>query len=1267
MYSDSKTALLLHPMSFRYVRVLLVGLGITAAAPTIAQTPAHTVFLLGNTAQASLPASRLQQLRHTLEQQTCPFTVVHLGDIVGNTGLVAKSDTALAQAARTRADALIALVKDLPLGKIYFLPGDKDWANSGPNGLKAVRRLEKYIEKQLPGQNAFIPTNGCPGPEVVDVAPLLRLVAINTPWFTHPFDRPEAPDTDCKTLTKEEFREQLQDLIDDTKGKNVLLLGHHPVVTNGVYGGHEPLSRHLSPPVLGTIYAAYRQNVGTPHDLANPRYQELKKELLNTLQSNPGVIYAAAHDFSLQITPFQGNYHVVSGSFAESQHVGPKGQSLYSRNATGYTTLEYFADGTVKTHVYTFGSSDQPATDAYATTLFRSACAGADTDNLQAPANPFVSACPDTKNVTESNKRSALAKSDASFQALTTVVAGPEYKPTGSKTFFIGNNYRSSWLQPVSVKTLDLTTEKGGLRPTGKGGGRQTTSLKLTAADSSQYVFRSVDKDVTKILPPELRNSIASDVLRDITATANPYSNLPISYMLDQTDILHARPRLFRLPDNQQLGPYREQYAGLLGTLEDSPKDPKPNLPGFGGSDEVTRSFGLFRKLYKNHDNYVDAPALARARAFDMLVADFGKHEDNWKWAGYKQPDGGTLYRPIPRDRDQSFTLWNGFLTYLANREWAVPSIEGFNTKFQDMKSLNWPARHLDRFLLQSLTREQWQDAAKYLQTKITPTVIDSATVRLPTEIQNLSGKDINRKLKTRIQELPKAIDEYYLLLAKRVDVVGSNKSEVFRVNRLPNGQVHVQLFNRAGDTENTKDAALFDRTFKPRETAEVCLYGLGGKDVFTVTGEGGKHSILVRVIGGDGKDKITDDSRAAGLRTLTKIYDVPDTELKLGPESDNHTSTRPGVNAYNRKEFEYNSYRPGISLFYNANDGFGAGASVTFLRQGFRKPGYKNKYKVDVQGSINGLFQLTASTRHRYAIGKIDVGTEVSYGSYFPFYRFFGLGNNTGFSQDLYDNKFYNARYKGYTLNAFLERTFFQRSVIRIGPTFEDYTSSFASNTYLGTLDSRPTDQRPNISPQRLLGLSGVFDLDLRNRQSFAQRGVRIRVQHDSYTQLSDNVDIALTKKSNFGLTQAFAEYYGTAKIGIPITLVIKGGGAKNYGPDAAIPFYKFASIGQNSGLRGYYRNRFSGDAALYYNTELRFALGQVKNNFLPFYYGVFGFYDQGRVYYQNDSPNGWHTGYGGGFYIAPVVESLAFLVSYQKSVESSLIQFGLGFRLDK
>ena len=1238
-----------------------------AASPLSAQTtpPAHTVFLLGNTAQGALPTARLQQLRQVLAQQQHPFTVVHLGDIVGNEGLAASQDTALSQPEKSRADALIGLVRGLPLGKIYFVPGDKDWANSGRNGLKAVRRLEKYIEHQLPGQNAFVPTGGCPGPEVIDVAPLVRLVALNTPWFTHPFDRPEAPDTDCKTLTKEEFREQLQDIIDDTKGKNLLLVGHHPVVSTGVYGGHEPLNRHLLPPVLGTVYAAYRQNVGSPRDLASPGYQALRKELLsNALRSNPGVVYAAAHDYSLQLTPFQGNYHLVSGSFAQSQHVGASQESLFNERAAGYAALDYYADGRVVSRFYTFGGAGQPAQQAYAGTLFRSPCA-ADTAS-RIPVNSFITECPGVAQTP------AERRPNAPFRATSLVVPGPEYAAGRAKRFFIGPLYRSSWLQPIEARTLDLRTEKGGLRPFGRGGGRQTTSLKLIAADSTEYVFRSVDKDVTTILPPELRTSFVAPILKDITATANPYSALPISALLDHTDILHARPRLFRLPDSDQLGPYRQDYAGLLGTLEDRPTDPKRssspdklNLPGFGGASEVRRSYSFFRQLYKDHDNRVDAANLARARAFDMLVADFGKHEDNWKWAGYDQGKGrGTVYRPIPRDRDQSFTLWNGLLTSLANREWAVPSIEDFQAKFHDMKSLNWPARHLDRFLLQSLTRQDWQAAAHYLLAQLTPAVIDAATASLPAEVQPLSGQEINRKLKARLQVLPQALDRYYRLLARRVEVVGSNKAEIFRVERLPGGRVRVREFDRRGDTDEPHGPALFDRTFEPRETKEINLYGLDGQDIFEVTGQSGRRSIVVRVVGGAGKDRIRDDSRAAGLRRLTKVYDTPGTDLAAGPETDDHRSASPEVNRYDREAFEFNSYAPRAGLFYNRNDGFGLSLGVSLVQQGFRKPDYKNRYDLGLQTSTGGQLQLTASTRHRYAIGKVDIGAAASYGSYFPFYNFFGIGNNSQKSEDLYDAKYYRARYKGITLNAFAERTFFQRSVLRVGPSYEYYTADYAPSSQLAQdLRQQQPGQdnpRPNADFQRLAGLNALLDLDLRNRPTFAQRGVRLLARHDSYRQLAGD-------KRAFGLTQGFAEYYGTARLGIPITLALKGGGAKNYGPDAAIPFYKLTSLGLAENLRGYYRNRFTGDASVYFNSELRFALGQSKNHFLPFYYGVFGFYDQGRVYYAGSSPGGWHRGYGGGFYLAPVVETLAFSVSYQVSEENSLVQFGLGFRIDK
>ncbi|MBC6991957.1 hypothetical protein [Hymenobacter sp. BT491] len=1241
--------------------LLLAGLLLAATLPGQSQStqPAHTVYLLGNTATTTPPPAHLQSLRRALEQETGSFTVVHLGDIVGNEGLGSKKDSSSSDET-ARIDALIGLVKGLPNGRLYFVPGDKDWANSGPEGLKRVKRLEKYIEKQLPDQNAFMPTGGCPGPEIADVAPTVRLVAINTPWWTHPYDRPEAPDTDCKTLTKEEFREQLQDVLDDTKGKNVLLVGHQPVVSNGIYGGRMPLSRHLFPfgdgvplPVFGTLYAAYRQNVGTPRDMANPAYQAFSKEMLNTLQENPGVVYAAAHDYSLQLTQLKNNYHLVAGSFAESEHVGANAQSQFNESAEGYSKLEYFADGTVKAYFYTFDKQAGVPRQAYEATLFQSACTEPRLPNV--PVNEFIPECPSApQGVAES-------KPDAPFQPSVTVVPGPQYKAGAGKRFWLGPLYRSSWTQPVTVSTLNLNAEKGGLRPFGRGGGRQTTSLKLIAADSSEYVFRSVDKDVTRILPPELRNSVAADVLRDITPTAHPYSALVAGSLLDQTDILHARPRLFVLPDNQKLGPYRKEYAGLLGTLEDRPVDPKPNLPGFGNADEVRRSFSFFRQLYKDHDNQIDAFALGKARAFDMLVADFGKHEDNWKWAGYKQGNK-TVYRPIPRDRDQSFTLWNGVLTYLANREWAVPSIEDFQAKFHDMESLNWPARHLDRFLLQSLSREQWQEIGRYMQEKMTPAAIDQATATLPAEVQKISGNDLNRKLKARIQELPKALDEYYLLLAKRVDVVGSNKSEVFQVDRQADGNVRVRMYDKAKGSDQPDGDPLFDRTFKPKETDEISLYGLGDDDIFTVTGAA-RHSILVRIIGGDDKDKITDESQVAGLRTLTKVYDVPTTEMKLSKESDNHTSARPDINRYDREAFEYDGYNPRGAITYNRNDGFGISAGFDIVSQGFRKPNYKNLYGFDVRGSSNGNFEVALNTRHRYAIGKWDIGARTEYGNFFQYYNFFGIGNNTQKDQDLYDDKFYKARYKGFTLAAFTERTFFNRSLFRFGPTYEQYTTNYSTQSYLGQLQQQPPQSdvvQPNTGFQRLIGLNALFDLDLRDRQLFARRGARLRLQHDTYHQLNRG-------KTNFGLTQGFAEYYGTARLVIPVTAVVKVGGAKNYGNRDEIPFYKYTSLGLREGLRGYYRNRFTGDASAYINTEVRLALGRAQTAFLPFSYGIFGFYDRGRVYFRGNSPGGWHEGYGAGFFLAPVSDQYALSVSYQKSKENGLIQFGLGFRIDQ
>ena len=130
-------------------------------------------------------------------------------------------------------------------------------------------------------------------------------------------------------------------------------------------------------------------------------------------------------------------------------------------------------------------------------------------------------------------------------------------------------------------------------------------------------------------------------------------------------------------------------------------------------------------------------------------------------------------------------------------------------------------------------------------------------------------------------------------------------------------------------------------------------------------------------------------------------------------------------------------------------------------------------------------------------------------------------------------------------------------------------------------------------------------------------------------------------------------------------MTLVLKLGGSRNYGQ--RIPFYKYAHLGQFSNLRGYKRNRFTGDAAAYLNSELRFHLGKVRNQFLPFETGLIGFFDAGRVWLGGNADGRWHPGYGGGLYISPLTRDYLFTLMFESSPEEKLLfRFGFGFMLD-
>ena len=174
-----------------------------------------------------------------------------------------------------------------------------------------------------------------------------------------------------------------------------------------------------------------------------------------------------------------------------------------------------------------------------------------------------------------------------------TLVPGPQFARGRLHRFVFGSNYRDLWALPITVPVLDLDAYAGGLKPKERGGGQQTLSLRLEGGDGLEYVFRLLEKDPTPGLPHQFRGTVVNRIVRDGISSANPGGPPVASAILDATDILHARPTLVAMPTDRRLGPFREDFAGKLGYLEERPDD------GFGGGDKLVDSDDLLELLGK--------------------------------------------------------------------------------------------------------------------------------------------------------------------------------------------------------------------------------------------------------------------------------------------------------------------------------------------------------------------------------------------------------------------------------------------------------------------------------------------------------------------------------------------------------------------------------------------------------------------------------------------------------------------------------------------
>ncbi|KAA5547707.1 hypothetical protein [Adhaeribacter rhizoryzae] len=414
--------------------------------------------------------------------------------------------------------------------------------------------------------------------------------------------------------------------------------------------------------------------------------------------------------------------------------------------------------------------------------------------------------------------------------------AGRHYNRSGLHQLIWGKHYRTVWAIPVEVPILNPAELAGGLMPVEKGGGLQTTSLTLVNPNGRTFTLRTLDKDPAKSLSSFWQKTFLQNLMRDQTSAINPYAAFTIPPLAQAANIFHTNPNLYYVAATKTgLGQYQQNFSGKLTMLEEKFVNEKSLPPAFKQAKNILNSEKLFEQLKKSPHQQVDQLAFARARLFDILIEDLDRHEGQWNWAEYPTAAGGSLYKPIPKDRDYAYYQFaDGLIPWLLTRRILVGHIKPFIHNIPDVGGLTHKSQKLDKQLLNQLTAEDWQKVAKELQAALTPAVIQQAVSRFPNSVYALTGEKTRKELETRVQKLPELAQEYYKLLTQEIKILGTEQQEKFVVQQQAAKTTLVEVFTiptNAGE----QPRLLYKRAFTFPETKKITLDGLGNNDQFVI------------------------------------------------------------------------------------------------------------------------------------------------------------------------------------------------------------------------------------------------------------------------------------------------------------------------------------------------------------------------------------------------------------------------------------------------
>ena len=155
---------------------------------------AYSLFLIGDAGNANLGESThaIKGLEKKLRIASKNSSVLFLGDNIYPVGMPSKKKKKKRKLAEHRIKSQTDILKNYK-GSTVFIPGNHDWYNNGPEGLK---RQQNFIEGQLNSKKVFSPENGCPL-DKIKLTDNLVLITIDSQWFLEDWDKHPTMNDDC--------------------------------------------------------------------------------------------------------------------------------------------------------------------------------------------------------------------------------------------------------------------------------------------------------------------------------------------------------------------------------------------------------------------------------------------------------------------------------------------------------------------------------------------------------------------------------------------------------------------------------------------------------------------------------------------------------------------------------------------------------------------------------------------------------------------------------------------------------------------------------------------------------------------------------------------------------------------------------------------------------------------------------------------------------------------------------------------------------------